>query len=423
MADVPITAAATFCATLVDEWARCGITHAVVAPGSRSTPLALALAADDRVRVHVHHDERSAGFMALGLATATGRPAPVLTTSGTATVELHPAVVEAHHGRVPMICCTADRPPELLHVGAPQTIDQSRLYGKRGALVRRPRRPRRCGSSCMAFGRRAGRRRGHRLACRPGAVEPAVPRPAGGPRPVTPASGPIRRTRVARRSLRRTRDRPPPPGELGRVARRSPGSDPRRERRWWPPARCRCGARPGSGVGLAGDRRSPFGLPRARGHHDLPCRCAPPSPGLRQRPSARGGAPAGRPIRVEGRWPSGSLARRRARARRPRRRLVRPRPPGSARVVCRPGPVRRPARSGGANRRCRTRCLARSNRGPRPMPPPRTRSPLRSPLIPSRPSPRWPATSRPASPRAPRWSSRRRCRFATSSGTRDPGAG
>jgi 2-succinyl-5-enolpyruvyl-6-hydroxy-3-cyclohexene-1-carboxylate synthase len=129
MAEAPTTTAATFCATVVDEWVRCGITDAVVAPGSRSTPMALALAADDRVRVHVHHDERSAGFLALGLATATGRPAPVLTTSGTATVELHPAVVEAHHGRIPMICCTADRPPELHHVGAPQTVDQGRLYG------------------------------------------------------------------------------------------------------------------------------------------------------------------------------------------------------------------------------------------------------------------------------------------------------
>jgi 2-succinyl-5-enolpyruvyl-6-hydroxy-3-cyclohexene-1-carboxylate synthase len=128
-AEVPVTVAATFCATLVDEWARSGVTDAVVCPGSRSTPLALALAADDRVRVHVHHDERAAGFVALGLGAATGRPAVVLTTSGTAAVELHPAVVEAHHGRVPFIACTADRPPELRDVGAPQTIDQARLFG------------------------------------------------------------------------------------------------------------------------------------------------------------------------------------------------------------------------------------------------------------------------------------------------------
>jgi 2-succinyl-5-enolpyruvyl-6-hydroxy-3-cyclohexene-1-carboxylate synthase len=121
--------AATFCATLVDEWARAGLTEAVVAPGSRSTPLALALAAEPRMRVHVVLDERSAGFVALGLALASGRPAIVLTTSGTAAVELHPAVVEAHEARVPMIACTADRPPELQDVGAPQAIDQTRLYG------------------------------------------------------------------------------------------------------------------------------------------------------------------------------------------------------------------------------------------------------------------------------------------------------
>ena len=105
--------AATFCATLVDEWVRCGLTDAVVAPGSRSTPMALALVRDDRMRVHVFHDERSAAFCALGLGLATGRPALVLCTSGTAAVELHPAVVEAHQAAVPMLAVTADRPPEL----------------------------------------------------------------------------------------------------------------------------------------------------------------------------------------------------------------------------------------------------------------------------------------------------------------------
>jgi 2-succinyl-5-enolpyruvyl-6-hydroxy-3-cyclohexene-1-carboxylate synthase len=121
--------AATFCATLVDEWVRGGVRHAVVSPGSRSTPLALALAAEPRLRLSVHHDERSAGFVALGIGLATGVPAVVLTTSGTAAVELHPAVVEAHHAGVPLIACTADRPPWLRGVGAPQTIDQRHLYG------------------------------------------------------------------------------------------------------------------------------------------------------------------------------------------------------------------------------------------------------------------------------------------------------
>jgi 2-succinyl-5-enolpyruvyl-6-hydroxy-3-cyclohexene-1-carboxylate synthase len=77
----------------------------------------------------VHHDERAAGFVALGIGLATGCPAVVLTTSGTAAVELHPAVVEAHHARVPLLAVTADRPPELRDVGAPQTIDQHRLFG------------------------------------------------------------------------------------------------------------------------------------------------------------------------------------------------------------------------------------------------------------------------------------------------------
>jgi 2-succinyl-5-enolpyruvyl-6-hydroxy-3-cyclohexene-1-carboxylate synthase len=124
-----ITTAATFCATLVDEWARAGVTDAVVCPGSRSTPLAVALASDVRIAVHVHHDERSAAFIALGLGLASGRPTVVLTSSGTAAVELHPAVVEAHQSGVPLIAATADRPPELQGVAAPQTIDQIHLFG------------------------------------------------------------------------------------------------------------------------------------------------------------------------------------------------------------------------------------------------------------------------------------------------------
>jgi 2-succinyl-5-enolpyruvyl-6-hydroxy-3-cyclohexene-1-carboxylate synthase len=125
-----MTVQATFAATVVDEWVRGGVTDAVLAPGSRSTPLALALAARADVRVHVHLDERSASFYALGLGIATGRPAVVLTTSGTAAVELHPAVVEAHHAHVPLLACTADRPPELHDVGASQAIDQVHLFGR-----------------------------------------------------------------------------------------------------------------------------------------------------------------------------------------------------------------------------------------------------------------------------------------------------
>jgi len=122
------TANATFCATLMDEFVRLGVTDVVVCPGSRSTPLALAAAAAPGLRIHVHHDERSGAFLALGLALAAGRPTVVVTTSGTAAVELHPAIVEAHHAHVPLIALTADRPPELQDVGAPQTIDQTQLY-------------------------------------------------------------------------------------------------------------------------------------------------------------------------------------------------------------------------------------------------------------------------------------------------------
>jgi 2-succinyl-5-enolpyruvyl-6-hydroxy-3-cyclohexene-1-carboxylate synthase len=114
---------------LVDELARGGVCHAVVAPGSRSTPLVLALARDDRIAVHVVLDERSAAFVALGIGRATGAPAIVACTSGSATTHLHPAVVEAAHGRVPLIALTADRPPELQATGAPQTIDQHGLFG------------------------------------------------------------------------------------------------------------------------------------------------------------------------------------------------------------------------------------------------------------------------------------------------------
>src|SRR5687767_13328106 len=118
-----------FARAVADEWARGGVTDACVAPGSRSTPMALALAADERIRVHVFIDERSASFGALGLGRATGLPAVALCTSGSAAANFHPAVIEAHHGRVPLIVATADRPAELRDVGAGQTINQTNLFG------------------------------------------------------------------------------------------------------------------------------------------------------------------------------------------------------------------------------------------------------------------------------------------------------
>ena len=127
---VTITATATFCATITDQWALMGATDAFIAPGSRSTPLALALVADRRIATHLVHDERSASFACLGHGLATGRPAILLCTSGTAATHFHGAVAEADASRVPMLVCTADRPPELWGIGAPQTIDQTDLYGE-----------------------------------------------------------------------------------------------------------------------------------------------------------------------------------------------------------------------------------------------------------------------------------------------------
>ncbi len=125
---MPPSLTATYCATLVDEWIRAGLRHAVVSPGSRSTPLALALAARPELTVHIVHDERAAAFVGLGIGAAEGVPALVVCTSGTAAAELHAGVVEAHQADVPLLVCTADRPPELHGVGAAQTIEQAQLF-------------------------------------------------------------------------------------------------------------------------------------------------------------------------------------------------------------------------------------------------------------------------------------------------------
>jgi 2-succinyl-5-enolpyruvyl-6-hydroxy-3-cyclohexene-1-carboxylate synthase len=115
---------------LTDGLVRGGVTQFVVCPGSRSTPLALAVARHPLARVWVHMDERSAGFFALGMAKRSGAPVALLCTSGTAAANFLPAVAEADLSRVPLIVLTADRPHELRDNGAPQTIDQVRLFGQ-----------------------------------------------------------------------------------------------------------------------------------------------------------------------------------------------------------------------------------------------------------------------------------------------------
>jgi 2-succinyl-5-enolpyruvyl-6-hydroxy-3-cyclohexene-1-carboxylate synthase len=129
-ADPTSLATYTLLSAFVDELARCGLRDACTSPGSRCTPLVLALAHEQRLRCHSHIDERCAGFFALGAAKASGLPVAITCTSGTALANLLPAVVEAHEARVPLIVLSADRPPELREVGAGQTIDQLGIFGR-----------------------------------------------------------------------------------------------------------------------------------------------------------------------------------------------------------------------------------------------------------------------------------------------------
>ncbi|GLZ38174.1 2-succinyl-5-enolpyruvyl-6-hydroxy-3-cyclohexene-1-carboxylic-acid synthase [Actinokineospora sp. NBRC 105648] len=141
----PSTAMAT---VVVDELVRNDIRHVVLCPGSRNAALSFALHAavtEGRLELHVRVDERSAGFLALGLARASGRPAAVVCTSGTAVANLHPSVLEAHHSGVGLLLITADRPPELHGTGANQTIDQRNIFGSAAVAVDFPVAERRAG--------------------------------------------------------------------------------------------------------------------------------------------------------------------------------------------------------------------------------------------------------------------------------------
>lgn len=124
----------SFASTLATALADLGVAHVCISPGSRNTPLIAGFAAEDRIKKWPLLDERSAGFFAIGLARATGKPVVLACTSGTAATEYHPAVVEASQSEVPLLVLTADRPEELRNVGAPQTIDQLSLYGSAAKL-------------------------------------------------------------------------------------------------------------------------------------------------------------------------------------------------------------------------------------------------------------------------------------------------
>lgn len=187
--------AAALAATFVDELARCGLAEAVLAPGSRSAPLAMALWERARepgggLRLHVRLDERSAAFLALGLAKAGGRPVAVVCTSGTAAAHFHAAAIEADEAGVPLLLLTADRPAELRGTGANQAIDQIKLYGaavrwfcEAGAPEARPGMNAYWRSlACRAWAQAAGAAGGF-----PGPVhvnfplrEPLLPDPGGG---------------------------------------------------------------------------------------------------------------------------------------------------------------------------------------------------------------------------------------------------
>src|SRR6266853_2757776 len=125
----PVNPTYTYVCAFVDELPRAGVQNVVICPGSRSTPLAMAFAAQPGMRIWMQVDERSAAYFGLGMAKRLCQPVALLCTSGTAAANFMPAVVEAKLTHVPLLVLTADRPHELRDNGAPQSIYQNRLYG------------------------------------------------------------------------------------------------------------------------------------------------------------------------------------------------------------------------------------------------------------------------------------------------------
>ncbi len=310
---MPAAAAQTaFARTLVDEWVRGGLRDAVVAPGSRNTPLTLALAAHDG-RAGPRRDRRAVGgVLRPGPGRGAGRPVLVSCTSGSAPAHLHPAVLEAFHGRVPLLVCTADRPWELHGVGAPQTVDQHGLYGRavRWAVdlpvATWAAAPGLAGDGRPGAGRGASDRRPGPVHVNVAFAEPLLPTDGCGRARTWPA-GP---TAVAW-----TAARPPP---VAAPAGAAAGAARRR----------RCGRTAGAGRGGLGRAARPT-PPRARGAAGGPCWPTPCRGCARRRARAdrqlRGAGavarfgPAHRPdvVRAPGR--TGHEQGHRAVARRPRR--------------------------------------------------------------------------------------------------------
>ena len=293
---------------LVEGLARAGVRDACVTPGSRSTPLTVALAEQDAIRPWLHLDERSSAFFALGLARASGRPVALVCTSGTAAANYHPAVVEADLSRVPLIACTADRPPSLRNVGAPQTIDQVGLYGVSVRHERDLPAPSSPDASPQVFGQAAGQAVEASLGPLPGPVhlnlpfdEPLIEPPADHPAPASaPQPGPL------------PLPRPLPPAGRARVGGRGPRHErtaPARRRtgEQWPPRGAAGGPRPHPR--RPSPRRSterpshrrPRPLPSPRRLRRLPPRpprrlpCARLRPPIRRRADLEGAEPAPRP--------------------------------------------------------------------------------------------------------------------------------